>query len=402
MFAWQPVPGYASAVTRPVYILSYRHRDELAQLAADAGWHVVATRRLDDADRRLAASAAAVAVLDTRGAVEEAEGAAAELGSAAAGRGAALLVLVSQGELHRLDDLRAAGATHFLASPFAEEEFGHALRFAAASAERRGGERGGDAPTGAALSGFLARDLERALAADEVEILFQPQVEIATDTITGVEALMRWRHADYGEFGAEQLLDAADRAGLIRELSAHVHARALIAAAAWPAVLGHLRLSLNVTAEDLATPGFAADFIKLVADSGFAADRLTLEITERGLIDDPARANAVLGELRAAGMRVAIDDFGTGYSSLAYLSQLPLDYLKLDRLLVCDVAGSHRDRVVLRSILQLAESLGLAVIAEGVETEQQRDLLGREGCAFYQGYLCAPPLGVAALAELVG
>lgn len=390
-------------MSRPVYILSFRHRDELAALAADAGWHVVATRRLDDADRRLAASAAALAVLDTRGAVEEAQEAAAALGAAAADRGTALLVLVSQGELNRLDDLRAAGATHFLASPFAEDEFGHALSFAAAGAERRGDARhaSDEAPTGDALRGFLARDLERALAADEVEILFQPQVEIASGAIAGVEALMRWRHADHGELGAEQLLDAADRAGLIRELSAHVHARALAVAAAWPVALTGLRLSLNVTAEDLAIPDFAADFTARVAASGFPADRLTLEITERGLIEDPERAARVLGALRAAGMRVAIDDFGTGYSSLAYLSQLPLDCLKLDRLLTRDVAGSHRDRVVLRGILQLADSLSLAVIAEGVETEQQRDLLAREGCGYYQGFLCAGPLAVAALAKLI-
>lgn len=388
-------------MTRPVYILSYRHRDELSRLAMEAGWQVVAARQPGDAGSMLAESAAAVAVLDARDAADEAERAAVELGKVAAGRGAALLVLVSRDQLNRLDALRVAGATHFLTSPFTDDEFSHALRFAAASAERREGERRGEVPTGDALSGFLARDLKRALAANEIEILFQPQVAIASGTIAGVEALMRWQHADYGAFGAEQLLDAADRAGLIRELSAHVHARALTLAAAWPARLAGLRLSLNVTAEDVATPGFAADFGAVVRASGFAPDRLTLELTERGLIVDTARTSAVLAELRVAGMQVAIDDFGAGYSSLAYLSRLPLDYLKLDRLLVHDVAGTERDRVVLRGILQLAESLGLAVIAEGVETEEQRDLLKREGCAFYQGYLCAPPLGVKALAELV-
>lgn len=390
-------------MTRPIYILSFRHRDELAGLAVDAGWQVVATRRLDDAGRRLTASGAGVVVLDTRGAVDEAQLAAEALGAAAVGRGTALLALVSQGELHRLDALRAAGATHFLASPFAEDEFRQALHFANASAERRARERAdrGGLPTGEALPGFLARDLIRALAAGEIEILFQPQVAMASNTIVGVEALMRWRHHELGELGADALLDAADLADLTVELSAHVQARSLVIAAGWPPTLSKLRLSVNVTAQDIAADDFATVLLGRIAASGFPAERLTVEITERGLIEHPERAAAVLATLRAAGLKIAIDDFGTGYSSLAYLSQLPLDYLKLDRLLVRDVAGSQRDRVVLRGIVQLATSLGLAVVAEGVETEQQRELLAREGCAIYQGFLFAEPLTVSALAALV-
>ena len=491
----------------PLYILSFRHRDELARLAAGATWQVVATRRAEDAARRFTASGAAVAVLDTRGAVDEALAAASALGAAVRARGAALIVLVSRGELTRLGAFLEAGATQFLASPFAEEEFRAALQFAAAGGERRTGrarspvalgwrfepatrgvtltpalallagsadrvtpavlwrrlERGdrtaaraalkravtggatafahdlngvgrvvehiqhgadgalsgvieplGDAPdaaralidafavpAGDGLLGFLGRDLTRALAADEIELLFQPQIEIASGAITGVEALMRWRHPRLGELGAEALLEAADRAGLGTALSAHVQARALHEAAGWPAALSALRLSVNITADDLALPDFVATLLRRVADSGFAADRLTVEVTERGLIGDPEAAGALLAQVRAGGVRVAIDDFGTGYSSLAYLSQLPLDYLKLDRVLTQDIAGSNRDRIVVRGIVALAHSLGLAVIAEGVETEQQRDLLAREGCAYFQGFLCAGPVGVSELVGLI-
>lgn len=380
---------------RPLFILSFRQRDELAVLAGEGERPVVATRRATDAARRFNASGAAVAVVDLRGAWDEGAAAIAELAQPVAARGAALIVLVSRGDLTRLDELRSAGATHFLASPFAEDEFRQTLRFAEASADRRDGARS-DAPSGHALDGYLARDLERALTADEIEVLFQPQVDMASGAIVGAEALMRWRHPQLGELGAEQLIAAAERAGLVPALSASVHARALAAAATWPA---GPRLSLNVTAEDLAEPDFAASMAGLVTEYGVAADRVTLEVTERGLIEDRERASQALATLRQQGFRIAIDDFGTGYSSLAYLAQLPLDYLKLDRVLTQDIAGSARDRTVVKGVIELAHSLGLTVIAEGVETEQQRDLLARAGVELWQGFLCAGPVGSA---EFVG
>ena len=125
-------------------------------------------------------------------------------------------------------------------------------------------------------------------------------------------------------------------------------------------------------------------------------------MTESGLIEDLAAAADLLAELRGGGLRVAIDDFGTGYSSLAYLKALPLDYLKIDKRLVQDIGGSTRDRIVVRSVIDMARSLGLGVIAEGVETEEQLSLLAQEGCTLYQGFLCAPPLDTDALLALVG
>ena len=152
----------------------------------------------------------------------------------------------------------------------------------------------------------------------------------------------------------------------------------------------HLRLAVNITAADIVRPGFAAQFLALVRESGFAPERLTVEVTESGLIEDLAGAAALLAELRGGDLRVAIDDFGTGYSSLAYLKALPLDYLKIDKRLSQDIAGSTRDRIVVRSVIDMARSLGLDVIAEGVETEEQLALLAQEGCTLYQGFLCAP------------
>lgn len=247
----------------------------------------------------------------------------------------------------------------------------------------------------------LETDLRRALDNDEIEVLFQPQVSVASGRIIGVEALARWRHPEHGELGAETLFSVAKRSDYLTALSAHVQRRAATKAAAWPAVLQSLRLSVNVTAEDIARPGFAENFLAMIDATGFPRDRLTVEITENGLIDDLATAAALLATLRARGCRVAIDDFGTGYSSLAYLKALPLDYLKIDKHLAQDIAGTARDRIVVRGVIDMARSLGLAVIAEGVETEEQLTLLAREGCNYYQGFLCAVPLTVAALTELV-
>ncbi|WP_213979465.1 bifunctional diguanylate cyclase/phosphodiesterase [Sphingomonas sp. dw_22] len=247
----------------------------------------------------------------------------------------------------------------------------------------------------------LVGDLRKGLERGEIGVLFQPQVAVATGAITGVEALARWQHPQFGEVGAEPLFAAAERAGLESLLSDHVQKRALTVAALWPQSLNKLRLSINVTAADVARPGFADSLLGRIDASGFPRARLTIEITESGIMADLSEAARLLSELRTAGCRVAIDDFGTGYSSLAYLKALPLDYLKIDRKLSQDITGSHRDRIVVRGVIDMARSLGLSVVAEGVETETQLDMLAKEGCQYFQGYLCSGPIDVPALATLV-
>jgi diguanylate cyclase (GGDEF)-like protein len=274
----------------------------------------------------------------------------------------------------------------------------------AASLLRRAGEALlGDAPqeSGAPPLDALVDSLHRALERGEIRVLFQPQVSIATGQVVGVEALARWNHPEHGELGAETLFAAANRAGLDATLSDHVQRRALAAAANWPMALNKLRLSINVTAADVARPGFADQLLGRIDASGFPRARLTLEITESGIMSDLSEAARLLTTLRAAGCRVAIDDFGTGYSSLAYLKALPLDYLKIDKKLSQDITGSARDRVVVRGVIDMARSLGLAVVAEGVETKEQLDLLAKEGCQYFQGFLCSEPIDVPALMQTV-
>lgn len=656
-----------SPQTAPLFVLSFRQRDELASVAAGAGWQVVAARRAGGAERRFLASGAAVAVIDARGAIAEGIAATAALGSAVEANGGALLALVSRGENASITALYDAGATHFLASPFSDLEFLQALRFAARHAERMAREwqtgavyaslgwryvpadrsltltpglatllgcaetprvrtvlrrldridravataafrrlaelrpatafahdvdgvgrivqhlqydpvagrldavveplgtkpepaaevrealagardagsarrwltrrlehaagdplhvllialnrfemvntaygraagdallrsaqtrvkdavheilgrdalvarmggstflvaacaprlridlvaeriaaalsrpfvsgdsiavlgcriglaeassdddaarllrrasealaearesdsatlRVADADGGGAAIDRLAVELHHAIERGDIGILFQPQVAIATGEVVGVEALARWQHGALGTIGAETLFAAAQRADLEIGLSDHIQTLALAQAAAWPAELSGLRLSINLTAADIGRPGFSDLFLERVDASGFPRTRLTLEITESGLIEDLGIAAVLLSLLRGAGCRTAIDDFGTGYSSLAYLKALPLDYLKIDKKLAQDITGSPRDRIVVRGVIDMARSLGLTVIAEGVETPEQLEGLATEGCQIYQGFLCAEPLSVAALIALL-
>ncbi|WBH16373.1 putative bifunctional diguanylate cyclase/phosphodiesterase [Sphingomonas radiodurans] len=248
----------------------------------------------------------------------------------------------------------------------------------------------------------LAADLHRAIERDEIDILFQPQVVLADGAIVGVEALARWEHPEHGVLGAETLFAAAERAGLGLALSEHIQALAMTMASRWTAPLAGLRVAINVTAADLARSDFVDSFLAIVRRSTIDPGRVTVEVTESGFVTDLAEASARLERLREVGLRVAIDDFGTGYSSLAYLKALPLDYLKIDRSLTQDIAGGHRGRVVVRGIIAIANGLGLTTIAEGVEDDEQHDLLAAEGCDLYQGFLCAGPLDEVALAALIG
>lgn len=247
----------------------------------------------------------------------------------------------------------------------------------------------------------LADDLRAAIAAGEIELRFQPQVELAGGAIAGVEVLARWRHRRLGELGAERLFGAAARAKLLPELSRHIHAVALRQVGAWPAALAHLTVAVNVTAADLARADFAGDLLAQVQAYRIDPARLTVEITEHDLIANLESAAEKLSTLRAAGMAVALDDFGTGYSSISYLKALPLDYIKIDGRLSLDLLGDAREQVVVRHVIAIARELGLGLIAEGVETEQHRALLAAAGATHFQGFLCSGPVEVGEVARLV-
>lgn len=252
----------------------------------------------------------------------------------------------------------------------------------------------------AARMASLGDDLRADIDIDAFDLLFQPQVDLRTGAIDGVEALTRWRHRELGTLSPETLMDVAGAAELTPVLGRHLLLKGLAEAQAWPERLRSLRLSVNFTAEDMALPDFAESVAAALAETGFPPGRLTVEVTESNMMRNVDHAARALGQLRAHGVRIAIDDFGTGYSSLAYLRALPLDYLKIDKRLLADLTGPESTQVVVRGVVEMARSLGLKVIAEGVETSGQREAARLAGCDLYQGFLCSPPITGAALATL--
>lgn len=233
--------------------------------------------------------------------------------------------------------------------------------------------------------------MRSALAEQQIAIVLQPQFEVATGKLIGAEALARLRHPSLGEVGAGELFASADRCDLREELSNHIQHEAITIAAAWPEALGHLRLAVNLGAEEL-TDQYGPRLLELLSSTGFRPDRLTLELTEESLVRDLQLAAGQLELLRLNGVRIAVDDFGTGYSSLAYLKALPVDYLKIDKGMTPDISGGGKDRIILRAIIAMAKALGLLIIAEGVEREEELAMLKAEDCDFFQGFLRAPPL----------
>ena len=269
--------------------------------------------------------------------------------------------------------------------------------------QRRSGRRvlwaDGSHPARGRSAASLEGDLLGALHRDEITVLFQPQFNVATGALAGAEALARWEHPSFGRICAETLFAVADRGDHVAQLSRHIGKRALAMAAAWPVSLP-LKLSLNVTAEDFAVGDFAAALKAEIATSGFAPERLTIEITEQTLIADFEACAAALRELEGIGVKVALDDFGTGFSNFRALKALPLDALKLDRSLVVDIEHDPRDRAILSAMVAMARALGLKIIAEGVESEGQLAILRAEGCDVFQGFLRAGPMDAAEFAGL--
>lgn len=245
----------------------------------------------------------------------------------------------------------------------------------------------------------MEADLLKALEHDEIEVLFQPKYGLPGNALTGAEALARWQHPQLGRIGAGALIAIAERAEVLAQLSQQIAAKALSLAAKWP---GEARLSINVTAADLAIEGYAEMLTSIVDHSGFPASRLTLEVTEQALLSDIELARHSLQHLSFEGMRIALDDFGAGFCNFRYLKLLPLDYLKLDRSMIEDVAEEPRDLAVLKGIVAMAKALDLGVVAEGIEREAQRALVEAEGCTAWQGFLGAEPLDAEAFAALLG
>ena len=235
----------------------------------------------------------------------------------------------------------------------------------------------------------LERDLRNALANNELEVYYQPLINLARDEICGLEALVRWNHAERGVVSPTDFISLAEETGLIIPIGEWVLREACTEVAAWP---DHLKLAVNISPAQFKSHTLLQMVVNALARSGLAAHRLELEITESVMPEDADGAFTTLKQLRELGIRIALDDFGTGYSSLSNLRKFAFDRIKIDRSFVADLSAANVRAVALvRSMTQLGVSLGIATTAEGVETEEQLDLLRAEGCTEIQGYyICRP------------
>jgi len=233
-------------------------------------------------------------------------------------------------------------------------------------------------------------ELRAAIEHDQLVLHFQPQVDLKTSEIVGVEALVRWEHPRLGLVPPVEFIALAEQTGLIRPLTQWVLGTAVAAAQRWAARGLRLPVAVNLSAWDLHDPHLVERIDQLLTDRGLSSELLELEVTESSLMLDAARASETLSELRRMGIRSSVDDFGTGYSSLSQLKGLPVDELKIDRSFVRDMTFDENDRAIVRSTIGLAHSLGLRVVAEGVEDEATARLLAELECDYAQGYLLRP------------
>jgi len=244
--------------------------------------------------------------------------------------------------------------------------------------------------------------LRNAVARREFVLHYQPKVSFENGHIVSVEALVRWNHPQRGLLSPAEFIPLAEETGFILPIGTWVLREACRQLQQWHAAgLGHLRVAVNLSAQQFRDKSLLEIVRAALADAQLEPRFLELELTETAVMQDAGQSAAILRSLSEIGVRISVDDFGTGYSSLSYLQRFPLNKVKIDRSFVREIVRSHGDSEIVRAIVSLAHSLRLAVIAEGVETEEQLDFLNRIGCDQYQGYFCSPPVPPGDLATLV-
>ena len=248
---------------------------------------------------------------------------------------------------------------------------------------------------------LLETRLRRALERGELELHYQPKVETETGRITGAEALLRWTDPELGEVEPKTIIPIAEETGLITAIGEWSLRTACAQNAEWQRAGFPLRVSVNLSARQIVDEGLREKVVRALWDTGLPPDRLELEITESALLKNEEVASRHLSELKSVGVVVSLDDFGTGFSSLSYLKRFPVDVLKIDQSFVRDIAVDPDDAAIVGAIISIADNLGLGVIAEGVETEEQRAFLVARGCAEMQGFLASPAVSAEAFTELL-
>jgi diguanylate cyclase (GGDEF)-like protein len=249
---------------------------------------------------------------------------------------------------------------------------------------------------------LLGADLRRAFEREEFTLAYQPKFDLLTMRPCGGEALLRWSHPERGPVPPAQFVHVLEESGLIVKVGEWALARACADLKACSAASARpVPIAVNLSARQFRQPDLAARIRALIAEAGVPPELIELEITESHLMHDPAQAIHAMRTLRDEGVRIAIDDFGTGYSSLAYLTRFPVAALKIDRSFVAGIGREASDAAIVRTIIEMARSLGTTVIAEGVETQAQVGFLRRFGCHQAQGYFFAPPMPIGEFIRLI-
>ncbi|HXX09905.1 MAG TPA: GGDEF domain-containing phosphodiesterase, partial [Burkholderiales bacterium] len=237
----------------------------------------------------------------------------------------------------------------------------------------------------------LLSDLRRAIAGRQLKLHYQPKVDLRRARLVGVEALVRWEHPDRGVLPPSEFIPFAEQTGVIREVTRWVIPEAMRQCGAWLSRGVPLSVSVNVSTRDLLDRELPEIFGSAARAHGVPADLVIVEITESALMENPQRVQEIMRELKHLGLRLAIDDYGTGYSSLAYIQRLHCDELKVDRTFVTHISARDRDAAIVRSTIDLGHSLGLTVVAEGIEDTEVLAVLRKLGCDLGQGFgICRP------------
>ncbi len=223
-------------------------------------------------------------------------------------------------------------------------------------------------------------------------MLYQPKVDLKTGRVSGVEALLRWQHPNFGTISPDVFIPLAEQTGLIRRLTNLVLNKVLRQCRIWNRAGLKMKVAANVSVWDLHSAGFPDEIAALLATYKVLPTQLKLEITESSLMPDTSRVIQTLNGMRDMGLRISVDDFGTGYSSLSYLRKLPVSEIKIDKSFVTSMAEENNDAVIVQSVIDLAHKLGLKVVAEGVENKKTKEMLDRFKCDVAQGYYISKPI----------
>ncbi|MGE5465979.1 MAG: putative bifunctional diguanylate cyclase/phosphodiesterase, partial [Ignavibacteria bacterium] len=245
----------------------------------------------------------------------------------------------------------------------------------------------------------LSNDMRSAIGSGQFEVYLQPIVDLATDRIYKAEALLRWRHPVHGMIDPSQFIPIAEETGIISEIGDWVFRESARLAKLWYDACsahdldrGTVQISVNKSPRQFFSGNTHRTWIEHMTEIGLPTTCIVIEITEGLLLDDRPEVAEKLAQFRDAGFAISLDDFGTGYSAMSYLKKFPIDFLKIDQSFVRDMATDHGDQAIVEAIIVMAHKLGLKVIAEGVETVAQRDMLKAAGCDYGQGYLFSRPM----------